>query len=408
MSEHSKRTGTRTEAPLEKTNIFRRLYYGDTDFTFVPRYKRWFGISIAFILIGLVALGVRGLNLGIDFTGGNQWEVAANGTTVTEAEDAIEALGFGEVRVQEVGDDLRIRTAAIDGTDEERVERNAEVVNALTDLTGVDADDMIITEVGPSWGREISSKALRALVVFLVLILIYITIRFEFRMALATIAALLHDLLVVVGAYAIFQLPVTPATVVAVLTILGFSIYDGVVVFDRVDENTRLVTGAGRMTYSDMVDLSLNQVLMRSLNTQITSVIPIIAVLIVGSLALGAQTLQEFGFALFIGQVSGAYSSIFIASPILALLKEREPRYKAVRAKLEGRAARSGAVDAEATAGDDIDDGADAADATDTPKPASTKASTTTRERAGTASAPASASSARSHPPRPRKQGKKR
>jgi len=398
-------TRASVEAPLEKTGILRRLYYGDTDFTFVPRWKRWFGISAACIVVGLVALGVRGLNLGIDFTGGNQWEVAANGTTVSEAEEAIEALGFSEVRVQEVGDDLRVRTAAIEGTDAERVARNAEVVEVLSDLTGVDADDMVITEVGPSWGREISSKALRALVVFLVLILIYITIRFEFRMALATIAALLHDLLIVVGAYAVFQLPVTPATVVAVLTILGFSIYDGVVVFDRVDENTRLVAGAGRMTYSEMVDLSLNQVLMRSLNTQITSVIPIVAVLIVGTVVPGAGTLQEFGFALFIGQVSGAYSSIFIASPMLALLKEREPRYRAVRRKLEEKAARTATGDDGADTDDPTDVGdagaGDGADRSKERKAGSTKA---TKRPSGSTKATGS----RSHPPRPRKQGRKR
>lgn len=386
---------TPTEAPIKGYGVFRRLYYGETDFQIISRAKVWFAISGTLIVIGLVALGVRGLNLGIDFTGGNQWEVAANGVTAGEAEDAVEALGFSEVRVQEVGSDLRIRTAAIEGTDAERQARNAEVVEALSGLTGVDADDMVIAEVGPSWGEEISQKAMRALVFFLIAMLIYITVRFEFRMALATVAGLIHDVLIVVGAYAVFQLPVTPATVVAILTILGFSIYDGVVVFDRVDENSRLLTGNAKTTYSTMVNLSLNQVFMRSLNTQITSVIPIVSVLVVGSLALGATTLQEFGMALFIGQMSGAYSSIFIASPLLAILKEREPRYRALRQRLAEKGEREAPVEAEA---------AEPGQADGTDGPPAPRRSTPTRPTSGKVGT----SALRTHPPRPRKQGKRR
>lgn len=397
-----------TEAPSPATGVLRRLYYGETDAQIIPRWRLWFALSAAVIVVGLVALGVRGLNLGIDFTGGNQWELASGGATPAEVEDAIEDLGFSEVRVQEVGDgDMRVRTAAIEGNDAERTERNAEVVDALTDITGTAEDDMLITEVGPSWGEEISEKALRALVFFLIAILIYITIRFELRMAVATIIALLHDLLVVVGMYALFQLPVTPATVVAILTILGFSIYDGVVVFDRVDENTRLVTGSGRLTYSAMVNRSLNQVLMRSLNTQITSVIPILSVLVVGSLVLGAATLQEFGIALFIGQVSGAYSSIFIASPMLALLKEREPRYRSIRHRIEERAARdSGARTDRRSDGEPTGAAGEGSEATGdaTTAEAATPSKAATRAKAS----PSSRSTSRNHPPRPRKKGKRR
>jgi preprotein translocase subunit SecF len=161
-------------------------------------------------------------------------------------------------------------------------------------------------------------------------------------MAMATLAALVHDLLIVVGIYAIFQFPVTPATVIALLTILGFSIYDGIVVFDRVDENTKLLGRKSKMTYSEMANLSLNQVLMRSLNTSITALLPIATVLVLGSFVLGATTLEEFGLALFLGLLSGAYSSIFIATPLLAILKEREPRYRELRARLAGRAPADG------------------------------------------------------------------
>jgi preprotein translocase subunit SecF len=399
-----------TVTPPKQDSIFRRLYNGETDFTFVSRWRIWFGISGTIIVLGLVALGVRGLNLGIDFTGGNQWEVPAGSASVADVEDAIGGLGFDEVEVQEVGDDLRVQTEALEGTDEERRQRSTEVVEALTGATGAETNEVVVNEVGPSWGEEISRKALQALVVFLVAIAIYITIRFEFRMALATLGALIHDILIVIGTYAILQLPVTPATVVAILTILGFSIYDGIVVFDRVDENTHLLTSHARMTYSDMVDRSLNEVLMRSLNTQITAIIPIISVLVVGSLALGADTLQEFGLALFIGQLSGAYSSIFIASPLLALLKEREPRYKALRERLAGQAEKADRatvareVQAEAAA-DEVDDtatGAEVALGKDAPRTGKgARATSTTAEEA-----PAKAKAG--PPPRPRKKGKRR
>jgi preprotein translocase subunit SecF len=388
---------TTTTTP-PKRSIWRKLYHGETEYTIVPRWRIWFGISGAFILIGLAALGVRGgLNLGIDFTGGNQWEVPAGEATVSDVEDAISGLGFDEVEVQEVGEDLRVQTETIEGSDAERQERGNEVVDTLVELTGAPENEVVVNEVGPSWGEEISRKALQALVVFLIAIVIYITIRFEFRMAIATLGALLHDILVVIGAYAILQLPVTPATVVAILTILGFSIYDGIVVFDRVDENTRLLTANARMTYSTMVDRSLNEVLMRSLNTQITAIIPILSVLLVGSLALGASTLQEFGLALFIGQLSGAYSSIFIASPLLALLKEREPRYRALRERLASKAGKTEVATATAV----VDDGPEGAGEVTLAKgaaPATAKAATKT--------APARPKG--TPPPRPRKKGKKR
>jgi preprotein translocase subunit SecF len=191
-----------------------------------------------------------------------------------------------------------------------------------------------VSDVGPSWGKEITAKAQRALIVFLVLISAYIWFRFEFKMAAATMAALVHDILITVGVYSIFGLEVTPPTVIAVLTILGYSIYDGIVVFDKVDENTKVMAASGKMTYTDMVNVSLNQVLMRTLNTSLTALLPILSLLVIGSFVLGATTLQEFAIALLVGLGAGAYSSIFIASPLLAILKEREPRFTAVRERL--------------------------------------------------------------------------
>jgi preprotein translocase subunit SecF len=410
---------------VKKRNVFGRLYHGETDIDFIGRWKLWFAISGLVILIGLAAFAARGLNLGIDFTGGNVWQVAANDASVQRVTDRLGAIGIDDTKVQTVGDDLRVQTPPFEGTAAERERREAQVVAALSDLTGVPRAEIEANQntVGPSWGEEISEKALRALVFFLVAIAIYIAVRFEFRMSVATLVALVHDLLVVLGIYALFQLQVTPATVIAILTILGFSIYDGIVVFDRVDENTRVLAGAGRMTYSDMTNLSLNQVLMRSLNTSITALLPITSVLIIGAVVLGASTLEEFGLALLVGQLSGAYSSLFIASPMLALLKEREPRYQALRKRLEERgertARRSGRMErAEAEtvlAQPDDEGGPPAEPAGDAPALAKSSPSTTrsSGRRSGSAtstSTPPRPSGAKSatHPPRPRKKGKRR
>ncbi len=231
----------------------------------------------------------------------------------------------------ESGRSIRVQTDTLDST------KSTQVRDALAAKAGVPPDQVSRDEVGPSWGKEISNKARNALIVFLLVITLYITLRFEFKMAVPTLAALVHDVLITVGVYSLSGLEVTPATVVALLTILGYSIYDGIVVFDKVNENTRLVSATNGVTYGDMVNLSLNQTLMRSLNTSVAAVIPIMSLLVIGSLVLGAKTLEEFGLALLIGLISGAYSSIFIASPLLAIMKEREPRYRDIRRRIETR-----------------------------------------------------------------------
>jgi preprotein translocase subunit SecF len=254
--------------------------------------------------------------------------------------------------------EMQKQVSTLEGLEQTERERVGQAVSdELAKQTGSNVKDVTVDTVGPSWGKQVSGKARTALIVFLIVISIYITLRFEFRMAMATLAALIHDLLIVVGIYAIFQFPVTPATVIALLTILGFSIYDGIVVFDRVDENTKLLGRKSKMTYSEMANLSLNQVLMRSLNTSITALLPIATVLVLGSFVLGATTLEEFGLALFLGLLSGAYSSIFIATPLLAVLKEREPRYRELRERLHARGPAEGElVTSGATAGRSGDD----------------------------------------------------
>lgn len=322
-----------------KASIWRRLYTGDTNIDFIGRRRTWFLLSAVVLLVGVASLFTRGLNFGIDFEGGTSWEVEAPGASVGDARDALEPVGLADAKIQVVGDDL-LRVQA--STEEMSESETAEVTKALAQLAEVDPTAVSTNEVGPSWGEEITNKARRALIFFLVAISLYITLRFEWKMALATLAAMFHDIVVTVGVYSLSGFEVTPATVIALLTILGYSIYDGIVVFDKVDENTRGLAASGRMTYGEMVNVSLNQVLMRSLNTSITALLPILSLLVVGGFVLGATTLQDFALALLIGLTASAYSSIFVASPVLALLKEREPRYAGIKGRLAARGGLGG------------------------------------------------------------------
>jgi preprotein translocase subunit SecF len=389
VSQHDRRP---IDGPVPATHrsLWQRLYHGETSFDFVGRFRRWCTISLIVIAIGLVSLVTRGFNLGIDFEGGVVWELTQNDASITDAQEAVEAEGVEGVTVQTLTSEgetrLRVESEALD------LDTADKVTDRLAELTGTDAEDVSFTSVGPSWGDEISKKALRALIFFLIALTLYITFRFELKMAIPTIVALVHDIFVTMGVYSLLGFEVTPATVVSLLTILGFSIYDGIVVFDKVEENTNLVGSTHNLTYGDMVNLSLNQVLMRSLNTSITALLPVASLLILGSFVMGATTLEEFALALLIGLFAGAYSSIFIASPLLAVLKEREPRYRELKAKLAGRRPVDSPIDATVPAGA-IADGAAA------PDPAPTR-----RVAAGTSPA----LSGRPIPPRPRKKGKKR
>lgn len=260
-----------------------------------------------------------------------QGEVETLAGTVGDAEDPIEVTTTA-------ADTMAAQVSNLsDLEDDERARLSSDVTQELARITGTSAQQVTVDTVGPSWGDQISNKARTALIVFMIAITLFVTIRFELKMAIATAVGVFHDLLMVVGLYSLFAFPVTPATVVALLTMLGFSIYDGIVVFDRVNENTKQFGQRASMTYTQMANKSLNQVLMRSLNTSITTLLPILSVLVIGAYVLGATTLEEFGLALFIGLLSGAYSSIFIATPLLALLKEREPRYRDLRRQIAER-----------------------------------------------------------------------
>jgi preprotein translocase subunit SecF len=312
------------------------VFHERTNFDFVGPKKKWFAFSALLILIGLAALGLRGLNLGIDFKGGTAWEVKVEGkkASADSAAEAAERGGVIDPGVQILGGDT-VRVEARRSTIEQQEKVRAE----LAGYANTEPADVSINDVGPTWGEEVSRKALRALIWFFLAIAAYLWLRFEWKMAVAALAAVVHDILITVGAYALTGFPVTPSTVIAFLTILGFSLYDTVVVFDKVDENVAGIGASGRETYSGVVNRSMNEVLMRSLNTSITAVLPVLSLLVVGAYLLEAATLKDFALALFIGLLTGAYSSIFIATPFLAVLKEREPRYTALRQKLAARAA---------------------------------------------------------------------
>jgi preprotein translocase subunit SecF len=306
-----------------------RLYRGENDFDFLRLWKKTLVISGVLVILSIGSLFTRGLNLGIDFEGGVSWEVPAPGVSVSEARSALDAVGEGSAKIQTVGGDT-IRVQGPEATPE----HEAEVRQTLADLAGVDVAEVSVSTVGASWGDDITRSAVRALVFFLIAILVYLSVRLEWRMAVAAIVAVAHDVLISVGVYSVFQFEVTPGTVIAFLTILGYSIYDTVVVDDKIKENDRLVGMTGRMTYGQMVSLSMNQVLLRSLNTTITSLLPVISLLVIGAEIMGAVTLQEFSVALFVGLVVGAYSSLFVAAPVLVLLKEREPKNRTIRERL--------------------------------------------------------------------------
>jgi len=319
-------------------NLLRMLYRGEHAFDFPAMWKKGLAVSIALVVVSVAAFGIRGLNLGIEFDGGTSWEVEAPGASVADARAVLAGTAAESGKIQTVGtDSIRVRADAAQERDVK------EITARLAEFASVDANDVSVTTVGPSWGDQITSKARNALLWFFAIVAVYIAIRLEWKMAIGALVAVAHDIVISVGVYAVFQLEVTPATVIAFLTIMGYSLYDTIVVFDKVREVGGRLTVTGRYTYTEMMNLSLNQVLMRSINTSITSVLPVLSMLVIGSFFLGALTLQEFAIALLIGILVGTYSSIFVASSLVAWMKEREEEHRLVAEKI---AARNDATDA--------------------------------------------------------------
>jgi len=312
--------------------FMKMLYRGEHSFDFPALWRKALTVSVALVLISLGALFIRGLNLGIEFEGGTSWEVEASGASVADARDALSGTAAAAGKIQTVGtDSIRVR-ADIGDLDEV-----AEISAILAEFAAVEITDVSVTTVGPSWGDQITNKARNALIWFFIIVAAYIAIRLEWKMAVGALVAVAHDILISVGVYAVFQFEVTPATVIAFLTIMGYSLYDTIVVYDKVREVGGRLTGTARYTYTEMMNLALNQVLMRSINTSITSVLPVLSMLVIGSFFLGALTLQEFAIALLIGIVVGTYSSIFVASSLVAYMKEREAEHAAVARKVASR-----------------------------------------------------------------------
>ncbi len=317
-------------------NLWQKISRGETQIDFVGLRRRWFYVSAALLVVSALTAGIFGLNLGLEFTGGVQVQSDnRSGVNVGELEAALTDLGVVDSRIQEIDDgrSLRIQTGPIPSEIED------EMVATVAALVGAPPEDVNRQAVGPTFGALVARRALWALGVFLGAVVIFISIRLQWKMALSGIVALLHDLMITIGIYAITRFEVTPATVVAALTVLGYSLYDTVVVFDRVRE---LESDYGDvLTYSEIVNRSMNMVLARSINTSLTSLIPVGSILFVGSLILGAAPLRDFSLALFVGIGAGTYSSIFVASPLLAVWREREYSWMDQRRRVARK--RSGA-----------------------------------------------------------------
>jgi preprotein translocase subunit SecF len=387
---------------------WKRLVLGQTAIDFWGRRWVGFGLSLALIVISIISLSVKGLNLGLDFTGGVAWDVPARDLSVDDARSILDDNGLdgSEATIQERSSDsgniIKVQV------DDQPAEVRTRLQEAFAREAGVSVNDVSVSSVSSRWGWEITKKAIWALAIFLGLIALFISIRFEWRMALSAILAMIHDVLIAVGIYSVFGFVVTPATVIAFLTILGYSLYDTIVVFDRIKENERRLAASG-LSAADVVNVSVNQVLLRSLNTSIAAMLPVLSLLLIGAGLLGQVTLQEFALALFVGMLTGAYSSLFVAAPILGWLKSRSPqfarRHSDARARLVGEELRAVVVRGSASA---------------RPAPGRRRGATATTPTAAVAdgiteaptaavipAATATPAQLLSHPPRPRKKKKR-
>ena len=336
-----------------------RIYQGETDIDFIGKRRIWFAISGALVLISIGAIMFRpaesscapplpavfkGLSCGIEFKGGIAIQAPISDDSeladlddlavIDEVETAAAEAGADEAQIQIATADDGTRSVLLQTSAVGEAESQEAVADTVREITGASIEESPRDQIGRKWGSEITGKAVQALVIFLLVIAAFMSWRFEWKMAVGAFVALFHDLIITAGVYALVGFEVTPATVIAILTILGYSLYDTVVVFDKVEEDTSLYAASGKMTYEGAANLALNQVFMRSLNTSLATLLPVATLLFVGAGLLGAETMKDLALALFVGLMVGAYSSIFVATPVLSMLKEREPRFQSVRQKV--------------------------------------------------------------------------
>ncbi len=336
-------TEDRNRAVAQRHSLLSRLYTGTGAFEIVGRRRMWYMVSAAIIVVCLLSIAIRGFTLGIDFEGGTQISFKSTSqTSVSAVEDTFsEAMGDDPQTVQTAGSGssktVQIRTETLTQAETEKI------TSALAERFGPELtpNDINSSDVSSTWGGEITRKALIALAVFLVIVLIYIAVRFDKEMSAAAMASLIFDIACTAGVYSLVGFEVTPATVIGLLTILGFSLYDTVVVFDKVEENVRAVLHTTRRTYGEQANLAVNQTLMRSINTTIISVLPIIALMVIAVWLLGVGTLKDLALIQLVGVVVGAYSSIFFATPLLVTFKERRADISRHTAKVLARRAGS-------------------------------------------------------------------
>jgi preprotein translocase subunit SecF len=327
-----------------RSGLATRLYRGEAGLSIVNRRKIWFSIAGALVLVALLSILFRGFSLGIEFSGGNSFQVPASVGTLERAENAV-ADAVGEVAgsegdvvsTQRVGGPggafYEVRTSALD------VEQSTKVRTLVGQEFGIPADQISANRVSASWGGQVTERALWGLLTFVALVSLYLIFRFEWRMAVAAVSALLLNLVLTAGVYSLVGFEVTPSTIIGFLTILGFALYDVVVVFDKVQENTRGITGSATRTYGEAANLAVNQTLMRSINTSAVALLPVGGLLFIGAGLLGAGTLKDLGLVLFVGMATAFFSSIFFAAPLLVTLKDYEPRIQAHTKRVHARRA---------------------------------------------------------------------
>jgi preprotein translocase subunit SecF len=319
-------------------SMFTRLYRGETRIDFIGNRKRWYAASGIMIFICVLSFIFRGFNLGVEFEGGTQFTIIVSNTSITADEvssaftkagstpsDVPQTVGAGSTR------QVVVRLASVGA------KQQNDLSNEVAKTLDIPAKEINADGISAAFGRDITNKAIEGLIIFLIAVSIYIALRYQWRMAVGGIVALLHDLVIAAGIYSLVGFEVTPSTVVGLLTILGFSLYDTVVVYDKVAENSKDILAGSRTTFSEAANTAVNQTLMRSINTSLIALLPVAGLLFIGAGILGVGTIKDLALILFVGLASGAYSSLFLATPIVVDLTERQPEYKALAKRVQAK-----------------------------------------------------------------------